>query len=338
MNSRFANAHAPIGIFDSGVGGLTVLDALRRLLPHEHYVYLGDTAHLPYGTKSPHWIAEEAVRVARFLDALGIKLLVVACNTASAVALPEIERALAPKPVIGVVAPGAAGALAQSPRGHIALLATEATIRTGAYPRALCTMRADVICDVQPASALVALAEEGWFEGPPAKAVLTRYLAPLFRIKTPTPDCLLLGCTHFPPFRTTLERLVPKGVSIVDSARTTAEAVDRLLTEQQLHAVERRPAMQADFYVTDNPERFLRIASRFVDPAPDSVFLITDLDQPSVTGHVSVAPVHPSHPQPGEYKRQKNDQTPENIPAGKVVELEIDFQEFDGRNRNDGRE
>ncbi|MHB1543390.1 MAG: glutamate racemase [Gammaproteobacteria bacterium] len=295
MNPGIPGNLAPIGIFDSGVGGLTVLDALRRILPHENYAYLGDTAHLPYGTKSPSRITEEALHAAHFLDALGIKLLVVACNTVSAVALPVIEQALAPKPVIGVVIPGATGALAQSPRGHIALLATEATIRTGAYPHELRRRRADVICDSQSASALVALAEEGWFEGPPAKAVIARYLAPLFRRKNPIPDCLLLGCTHFPPFRPTLESLVPSGVAIVDSAWTTAEAVKALLTERKLQITVRGEKSLADFYVTDNPERFLSIAPRFVNPSPDSVFLVLDLAEPSGPRRVSVSSVHPAH-------------------------------------------
>lgn len=295
MSRTSTGNQAPIGIFDSGVGGLTVLDALRRRLPHEHYAYLGDTAHLPYGTKSPSRIAEEALQAARFLEALGIKLLVIACNTVSAVALTEISHALAPKPVIGVVGPGAMSALAQSPRGHIALLATEATIRTGAYPRELSSRKADVICDAQAASALVALAEEGWFEGPPAKAVLTRYLAPLFRRKHPVPDCLLLGCTHFPPFRPALQNLIPKGVAIVDSAETTAQAVEKLLIGQKLGATLQDEAPHADFYVTDNPERFLRIAPRFVNPAPHTVFLVPDLAKPSGAGVLTVSSVHPAH-------------------------------------------
>lgn len=289
-------ASAPIGIFDSGVGGLTVLDALYHLLPREHYAYLGDTAHLPYGTKSPDRIREEALHAARFLDALGIKLLVVACNTVSAVALPEIEAALAPKPVIGVVVPGARSALARSRKGHIALLATEATIRTGAYPRALSHLDPDVICHAQPASALVALAEEGWFDGEAARAVLARYLTPLFHHTEDDPDCLLLGCTHFPPFRPTLERLVPAGVAIVDSAWTTAEAVARLLQEQKLEAMEQDAVSPPDFYVTDNPERFLRTAPGFVNPAPESVFLVQDLGEASGPGRMRVTPIHPAHP------------------------------------------
>ncbi|EQD46917.1 Asp/Glu/hydantoin racemase, partial [mine drainage metagenome] len=200
---------------------------------------------------------------------------------------------------MGVVVPGRDERTRKNPRGHIALLATEATIRTGAYPHELCSRRPDVICDARSASALVALAEEGWFEGPPAKAVLTRYLTPLFRRKTPTPDCLLLGCTHFPPFRQTLESLIPSGVAIVDSARTTAEAVETLLTERKLHVAVRDEDSHADFYVTDNPERFLRIAPRFVNPAPDSVFLVQDLAKSSGTGRVMASSVHPAHTQPG---------------------------------------
>ncbi len=306
-------AQDPIGIFDSGVGGLTVLEALRRLLPEERYLYLGDTANLPYGTKSAHRVAEEALQAAGFLVEHGIKLLVVACTTATALALDRIEASFAPLPTVGVIEPGAQEAVRNSRTGAIGLLATEATIRSGAYPAALAAQRPTVRCTAQAAPILVALAEEGWFTGAETEGILHRYLAPLFASPAEAPDCLLLGCTHFPPFRPLLARLVPAGTAIVDSAQTTAAAVARTLRQRDLLATRGAgslsPPPEPRYYVTDNPERFLRIAPHFLAPAPDQVFLVSDLG----TRSGRVAPtrvVHPGHPEPCQDKGQKDSQAP----------------------------
>ncbi len=310
---RAPHPQDPIGIFDSGVGGLTVLDALRRLLPGERYLYLGDTAHLPYGTKSAHRVGEEALQAARFLVAHGIKLLVVACNTATALALDRIEETFAPLPVLGVIQPGAHEAVRNSRAGSIGLLATEATIRSGAYPAALAALRPAVRCATQAAPILVALAEEGWFTGTETEGILNRYLAPLFATGAEPPDCLLLGCTHFPPFRPLLARLVPAGTAIVDSAQTTALAAARTLRQRGLLATRgegsREDPPEPRYYVTDNPERFLRIAPHFLSPAPDAVFLISDL----ATRSGSLVPtrvIHPGHPDSRNHEGQKDARAP----------------------------
>ena len=187
----------PIGVFDSGVGGLTVLRALRQALPHEDLVYLGDTARLPYGTKSPASISRYAGQATAKLMQRGIKLLVVACNTASAVALDALRQQMRPVPVIGVVEPGATAAVSARPGGRHLVLATEATVRYGAYRHAILGRddRAEVrelACEL-----MVSLAEEGWTDGSIAESIVRRYLEPLAELAF-EPDCIILGCTHFP--------------------------------------------------------------------------------------------------------------------------------------------
>ena len=214
MNEQHPRA---VGIFDSGVGGLTVLKAVRDRLPGEHLVYLGDTARLPYGTKSPASIERYARQAtARLLDE-DIKLLVVACNTASAVALESLRAAFAPLPVIGVVEPGSKAAIEARPGGKHLVLATETTVRLGAYRNALGRM--DPTADVRelPCELLVALAEEGWTEGPEVESIVRRYLDIVARSGY-VPDSIILGCTHFPLLRDAISACVERGTSIVDSA------------------------------------------------------------------------------------------------------------------------
>ncbi|MDB6011964.1 MAG: murI [Gammaproteobacteria bacterium] len=171
---------APIGVFDSGVGGLTVLKALVAELPHEHFVYLGDTARLPYGTKSPETVARYAVQAAEALAEYGVKCLVIACNTASSVGLPAIREHIRSMPVIGVIEPGAQAACAASKTGHIAVIATEGTVRGGAYQEAILRIRGHAHVIAQPTQLFVALAEEGLHEGPIADSVARHYLDPIF--------------------------------------------------------------------------------------------------------------------------------------------------------------
>ena len=185
----------PIGIFDSGVGGLTVLQAIRAAMPAEHLVYLGDTARLPYGTKSPVSIERYATQAAAKLCEQGIKLLVVACNTASAVALDALRAQLAPIPVVGVVQPGAAAAVAEIKGGSHLVLATEATVRLGAYREAILSLDPDAAVTEQACEMLVALAEEGWVNDDIACSIVRRYLA---ASQLAAPDTIILGCTHFP--------------------------------------------------------------------------------------------------------------------------------------------
>lgn len=256
---------AAIGVFDSGMGGLTVMRALRERLPCERFIYLGDTARLPYGTKSADTVRRYALQAAAALTARGVKLIVVACNTAS-VSLPAMQDALAPLPVIGVIEPGAEAALAVSPSGPIAVIATEGTVKGGAYVRAIGS-RGSVPVVQQACPLFVPLCEEGLTEGAIAEAVVHRYLDPLLAT-VPKPKCLLLGCTHYPVLKDVLARIAGPGIAIIDSAATTAAAVERLLNEKTLAASE-RPAATPKFLVTDAPDRFARVGEIFLGEAID---------------------------------------------------------------------
>ncbi|RYG86916.1 glutamate racemase [bacterium] len=249
----------PIGVFDSGIGGLTVLRALARELPGEEFLYLGDTARLPYGTKSRETVERYALQAGGELHRRGVKCLVVACNTASAAALPALEARFAPVPVIGVIEPGAAAAVAATRSGAIAVLATEGTVRSGAYRDALLRRNPDVDVHEITATLLVALAEEGWTDGEVATLTLQRYLSELPRSLPRAVDTLVLGCTHFPPFVPLLTTLIP-GVALVDSAHTTALAV-----RARLAGSERRTAAAPPrFLATDDLQRFARVGQRFL--------------------------------------------------------------------------
>ena len=257
-----------IGIFDSGVGGLTVMAAIAKLLPNERLVYLGDTARLPYGTKSAETVSRYAVQATRALMRFDVKLVVVACNTASAVALPVLAAALAPVPVIGVVEPGARAAVAASRNGHIAVIATEGTVRGGAYVRAVHALKPDATVAQKACPLFVALAEEGWTEGEVPERVAQRYLREMFEGREIKPDTLVLGCTHFPIFAEQIAKAAGHGVTLVDSAETTASEVARLLRAQNL---ERQGAGEAPiFLATDAAERFARVGSLFLGRAIDT--------------------------------------------------------------------
>jgi glutamate racemase len=219
----------PIGIFDSGIGGLTVLKELRERLPRERFVYLGDTARLPYGTKSAETVTRYALRASRFLSDHDIKLLVVACNTASAAALPALERAL-PLPVIGVVGPGARAAVRRT-HGSVGVIGTESTIASGAYHRALGVLRPGLKVVAQSCPLFVPLAEEGWFDHPVTTEVARIYLTPLAAAGI---DTLILGCTHYPLLRDAIAAGVGAGVALIDSASSVAAEVAELLDERDL--------------------------------------------------------------------------------------------------------
>lgn len=250
----------PIGVFDSGVGGLTVLKAIREALPRENLVYLGDTARLPYGTKSPASIERYATQAAAKLYEQGIKLLVVACNTASAVALGALREQLAPLPVVGVVEPGASAAVEAQPRGRHLVLATEATVRLGAYKDAILARDPgaevrEIACEL-----MVALAEEGWSDGHIARDIVRRYLD---EAGDPSPDTIILGCTHFPLLKGTIGNAAAAGVTLVDSASTTAEAVRQTLRERGAQRQGNAPG-SLRLLATDGATRFARVGGRFL--------------------------------------------------------------------------
>jgi glutamate racemase len=264
----------PIGIFDSGMGGLTVMRALMRTLPHESFVYLGDTARLPYGTKSADTVERYAVQAAGALMRHNVKLIVVACNTASAVALPALEKALAPIPVIGVVEPGAEAAVAAAQGGTIAVIGTEGTVKGGAYLRAIHARDASAEVVQQACPLFVPLAEEGLIGGEIAELVAERYLSPLF--DKAKPAALVLGCTHFPVLAPMLTKVIARlggHTKLVDSAATTASAVSALLAKNGLTQNEAAKPSYI-FLSTDAPERFTRVGEIFLGRAPDHVELV----------------------------------------------------------------
>lgn len=252
--------NGPIGVFDSGVGGLTVLAALRARLPNEDLIYLGDTARVPYGTRSPETVQRYSSRVAGHLWRRGIKALVVACNTASTWALEALvaEGRRRGIHVEGVIEPGVQAALASSRTRRIGVIGTEGTIRGGRYAALLLQARPDVVVDAIACPLFVALAEEGWTEGEVARLVAERYLAPLKE----GPDTVILGCTHYPLLKDTIGQVLP-GVTLVDSAQSTAAAVERHLQDAGLRRADPQPG-QTRLLVTDNQERFHAVGSRFL--------------------------------------------------------------------------
>lgn len=250
----------PVGVFDSGVGGLTVAAALRRRLPAEHLLYLGDIARLPYGTKSPATVTRYALNAGAFLAARGIKMLVVACNTASAHALDALGAAHPDLDVLGVVEAGAAAAARQSRTGRIVVAATEGTCRSGAFARAILARRPDAAVTQVPCPMFVALAEEGLTDGPIAEDMARHYLAEHFQGPAAA-DCLVLGCTHFPLLAGALRRVLGDGAALVDCAEAVAEQAALALAEAGLAAPE-GAAGGLSLIATDAPDRFARIATR----------------------------------------------------------------------------
>jgi glutamate racemase len=253
---------APIGVFDSGVGGLTVLRALAQTLPEQDFIYLGDTARLPYGTKSPDTVARYSLQCAQALLRRGIGALVVACNTASASALGALNARYPQLPVIGVIEPGAEAAVAASPSQHIAVIATEGTISGGAYQTEIRRRNPSARVLPRACSMFVALAEEGWTSGPVAEAVAHRYLDPLFSADD-APDTLVLGCTHFPILTAAIRAVIPPHVRIVDSAATTAHTLaGRMAPQPQRQGGAGSPG-RITWLATDDAERFARVGGRF---------------------------------------------------------------------------
>jgi glutamate racemase len=244
------------------MGGLTVMRALQKHLPNEEFVYLGDTARLPYGTKSPETVTRYAIQCSQALAPFDIKLLVVACNTASAVALPALSETMAPVPVLGVIEPGAEAALAEAPEGRVLVLATESTVRGGAYPKAIRARHPNAEVRQVPCPLFVALAEEGLLEGPAVEWIVRDYIGGMLE-PAPAPESVLLGCTHFPALAKVIGQVAGPGVKLVDSADTTGVAAARLLAETGLARASGEPAPPR-FLVTDAPERFARVGATFL--------------------------------------------------------------------------
>ena len=257
-------ARLPIGVFDSGVGGLTVLDAMRRLMPDENFLFLGDTARVPYGAKSLKTIVRYTSQAAAKLIGLRIKLLVIACNTATAAALPALRELWPDMPIIGVIEPGSRAACEASLSGDIAVIATESTIRSGAYAEAILRRRPDAQVRSLACPLFVPFAEEGWFDGPIVEGVVSRYLSPIFD-KAPAPDCLVLGCTHYPMLASAIRKVLGPGVHIVDSPATTAEVVRRRLADRGLTHPQEANGGNIRFFITDDPQRFTRTGSLFLN-------------------------------------------------------------------------
>lgn len=247
-----------IGVFDSGVGGLTVLHELRRLLPSENLVYLGDTARVPYGTKSPETVRKYALQAAEFLISQQVKMVVVACNTASSFALTLLQQQLS-VPVVGVILPGAQRAVRLTARGVVGVIGTDGTVYSDAYPQALKALQPDVSVVSAACPLFVPLAEEGWAQHEIARLAADEYLAPLVAAGI---DTLVLGCTHYPLLKPTLKGLLPSTIQLVDSAEETALVVQGMLTDSSMLNGQRLGSWK--FFVTDVPTRFVRVGSGFL--------------------------------------------------------------------------
>jgi glutamate racemase len=253
------NRDAPIGIFDSGVGGLTVFHAIRHRLPDENLIYLGDTARIPYGTRSVSTVQRYALEDVAFIQKAGVKLIVIACNTASALAEERLVRECS-APVVGVIKPGARRAVDLTKNGSIGVIATEATISSGAYEREIRAAADHLHVYSKACPLFVPLAEEGWAEHPVTSHVAEEYLADFRRRHI---DTLVLGCTHYPILRATIERVMGNGLTYVDSGQAVAAEVAKALRERDLSATSGRAGTER-FYVTDSPSRFRRVAELFL--------------------------------------------------------------------------
>lgn len=249
---------APLGVFDSGIGGLTVARALFERLPGESVIYFGDTARVPYGPKSPETVRRYSAEILAFLLKRGVKAVVVACNTSTAHALTHLQT-LAPVPVVGVIEPGARAAVAATKTGTIGVIGTAGTIASGAYERAIQALRPDARVHAQACPLFVPLVEEGWFDHPAAELIAREYLEPL---KQAGVDVLVLGCTHYPLLKPLLARVMGSGVTLVDSAEETAKAVAAELEGRGL--LSPGGSHEHRFVVSDDEPHFRKVGARFL--------------------------------------------------------------------------
>lgn len=249
-----------IGVFDSGMGGLTVLRALRQALPNESFIYLGDTARLPYGTKSQATVKQYAQQMSKVLVERQIKALVIACNTATTAALSHLQTIMPDLPIIGVIAPGAEAAVLATKNNRIAVLATETTIASHAYQNLIQQALPKVVIHARACSVLVALAEEGMVNNAITKEALKHYLSDLT-----DEDTLVLGCTHFPVFEPLLTTLLGQNVRVVDSAKATAQALQNLLSKKELLIDKSGATGNVHYLVTDSVSRFQSVGEIFLN-------------------------------------------------------------------------
>jgi glutamate racemase len=257
---------APLGVFDSGIGGLTVAHAIFERLPGESVVYFGDTARVPYGPKSPETVRRYSGEILQYLLQRGVKMVVVACNTSTAHALDDLRRR-SPVPVIGVIEPGAKAAVAATRSGRIGVIGTAGTIASGAYERAIKARRPDAIVISQACPLFVPLIEEGWFDHPATELIAREYLEPLLASEV---DVLVLGCTHYPLLKPLLERVLGPGVRLIDSAEETAAEVARELAANGL-AADTAQRVTHQFVVSDDEPHFRAISERFLGERIQSV-------------------------------------------------------------------
>ncbi len=261
MQSNSQHKSLPIGVFDSGMGGLTVLKELTTLLPNESFIYLGDTARLPYGTKSIETVKAYAEQMVAILLKEKIKLLVIACNTATTAALNYLQEQFPEMPMVGVIQPGASAACQQTQNKNIAVIATEATIKSAIYQNTLHLLDPEINVIAFPCGLFVALAEEGCVNDEIATVAVAKYLQPILDSELAC-DCVLLGCTHFPVLKKTIIEFLGPNISIVDSAKATAITVKEKL--QQLDLFQNKIKSNTRFLVTDLPERFVRVGEIFL--------------------------------------------------------------------------
>jgi len=251
-------AERSIGVFDSGIGGLTVLSELSRLLPHEDFIYVGDTARVPYGTKSPDVVRRYAYEIALFLMRHQVKMLVAACNTVSAVALGGLKKL--PVPVVGVIKPGASAAVRATRSLRVGVIGTPATISSGSYQKAIQFFNPDVSVFNQACALFVPFVEEGWINHPSTKSVAQEYLKPLLKNRI---DTLVLGCTHYPLLKGVLKEILGQKVAMVDSASETAQAVKVLLQKRNMMRQNRNLGNHL-FFSSDDTSRFALMGERFL--------------------------------------------------------------------------
>lgn len=250
---------APLGVFDSGIGGLTVARALFEKLPRESVIYFGDTARVPYGPKSPDTVRRYSGEILAYLLKRGVKAVVVACNTSTAHALGDLQ-AHSPVPVVGVIEPGARAAVRATKTGKIGVIGTAGTVASGAYERAIKALRPDAQVVSQACPLFVPLVEEGWFEHPAAELIAREYLEPLRRAGV---DVVVLGCTHYPLLKPLLGRVLGPTVTLIDSADETAESVKRELADRQLTAGG-QGTPEHRFVVSDDEPHFRKVGARFL--------------------------------------------------------------------------
>jgi glutamate racemase len=266
-----SESSAPVGVFDSGIGGLTVVREIERQLPHERIIYFGDTARVPYGPKSPETVQRYSREISDWLVGEGVKAIVVACNTATAHALPMLREYLT-VPVIGVVEPGARAAMRSTTSNVVGVIGTAGTIASGAYERAIHAIEPRAMVIARACPLFVPLVEEGWIDRDATRLIAREYLEPLAEAQV---DTIVLGCTHYPLLAPLLAKIALPGVQLIDSAAETAAETRRTLIQRNLCAESSNGAPMHRFVASDDPDHFLRVGQRFLGSAIDRVEKVT---------------------------------------------------------------